>query len=62
MEPIEHKKAKELFYHVAKKEIEIMISEGIIMECYFVLLKFYKDKDKIIDKLEKILKNEKCFL
>ncbi len=58
MEPMEHyEKAKELFYRVAKREIEVIISEGIIMECYFVLLKFYKwDKERIINKLEKILK------
>jgi len=64
LEPIEHyKKAKELFLKVAKKEIEAEISEGIIMECYFVLLKFYKwDRIKIIDKLEKIISfdNIKC--
>ncbi len=58
MEPMEHyEKAKELFYRVAKREVEVIISEGIIMECYFVLLKFYKwDKERIINKLEKILK------
>ena len=70
MQPLEHfEKAKELFYKVAKKEESIMISEGIIMECYFVLLKFYRwDKERIIKKLENILKmqnvicNEKFIL
>ena len=32
------------------------------MECYFVLLKFYKwDKNRLIDKLEKILKMKNVF-
>jgi len=63
MEPMEHyEKAKELFYRVAKREVKVIISEGIIMECYFVLLKFYKwDKERIIDKLEKILKMKNVF-
>ena len=63
MEPLEHyEKAKELFYRVAKREVEVMVSEGIIMECYFVLLKFYKwDKNRLIDKLEKILKMKNVF-
>jgi len=57
MTPPEHfEKAKELFYKVAKKELEVVVSEGIIMECYFVLSKFYKwEKNRIIEKLEKIL-------
>ena len=70
MQPLEHfEKAKELFYKVAKKEVKAVISEGIIMECYFVLLKFYKwDRERIIKKLENILKmqniicNEKFIL
>ena len=63
MEPLEHyEKAKELFYRVAKREVEVMVSEGIIMECYFVLFKFYKwDKNRLIDKLEKILKMKNVF-
>ena len=63
MQPLEHyEKAKELFYRVAKREVEVMVSEGIIMECYFVLLKFYKwDKNRLIDKLEKILKMKNVF-
>ncbi len=63
MEPLEHyEKAKELFYRIAKREVEVMVSEGIIMECYFVLLKFYKwDKNRLIDKLEKILKMKNVF-
>ncbi len=57
-----YEKAKELFYRVAKREVEVMVSEGIIMECYFVLLKFYKwDKNRLIDKLEKILKMKNVF-
>jgi predicted nucleic-acid-binding protein len=57
LEPLEHyQEAEKLFLQVAKREIKVAISEGIIMECYFVLLKFYKwDKSKVIDKLEKIL-------
>ena len=63
MKPLEHyEKAEELFYRVAKREVEVMVSEGIIMECYFVLLKFYKwDKNRLIDKLEKILKMKNVF-
>ena len=36
------KKAKELFYRVAKREVKVIISEGIIMECLEVLIKTLK--------------------
>ena len=48
--------SKNLFEKIAKKEIKALISEGILMECYFVLTKFYKfDKQKVLSKLKIIL-------
>ncbi|WP_456480544.1 PIN domain-containing protein [Nautilia sp.] len=48
--------AKNLFEDVAKGKIDAIISEGVVMEVYFVLSKFYKwEKEKIIDKLTAIL-------
>ncbi len=42
-EPNEHfKKSKELFEKIAKREIKGVLSEGVLMECFFVLVKFYK--------------------
>ena len=38
----QYQEAKNLFEKIAKREIKAHISEGIVMECFFVLHKFYK--------------------
>jgi predicted nucleic-acid-binding protein len=48
--------SKKLFEEIAKGEIQAIISEGVVMEVYFVLSKFYKwEKEKIIKKLISVL-------
>jgi predicted nucleic-acid-binding protein len=57
MTPKEHFEiSKSLFEDVARGGMDIIISEGVVMEVYFVLGKFYKwEKEKIINKLTAIL-------
>ncbi len=51
------KNQKQLFEKVAKKEVEVIVSEGVLMECFFVLKKVYKyTKDEIIDEYFRITK------
>ena len=49
-------KAYQFFELISKKEIKGVITEGILMEVYYVLTKVYNfDKLVVIDKLKKIL-------
>ncbi|GAB6044815.1 hypothetical protein JCM11957_04130 [Caminibacter profundus] len=52
----QYQEAKELFEKIAKREIKAYISEGIIMECFFVLHKFYDySKEETANILIKIM-------
>ena len=51
-----YKQAKELFEAIAKREIKAIISEGIILECIYVLNKFYDySREETADILIKLL-------
>jgi len=56
-EPDEHyKKSKEFFEDLARAKVKVIISEGVLMECFFVLSKFYKyPKDEVIEMLTTIM-------
>ena len=56
-EPDEHyQESKKLFEDLAKGKVRVIISEGVLMECFFVLNKFYKyPRDEVIDMLIPIL-------
>ncbi len=48
-------KAKEFFEKVAKREVEAIIDEGVVLESFYVLNKVYKIKrEKIVENLLKI--------
>ncbi|QCT93785.1 type II toxin-antitoxin system VapC family toxin [Caminibacter mediatlanticus TB-2] len=52
----QYQEAKELFEKIAKREIKAHISEGIVMECFFVLHKLYEySKEDTADILIKIM-------
>ncbi len=52
----QYQEAKKLFEKIAKREIKAHISEGIVMECFFVLHKFYEySKEDTADILIKIM-------
>jgi len=49
-------KSVEYFNKIESAEIEVEIVDGVLMEAYFVLTKFYKlPKDEILDDLKTIL-------
>jgi len=56
-DPAEHyEKSKSFFEKIAKREIKAVITESVLMECYFVLHKLYKiDKQIVIKKLKTLL-------
>ncbi len=49
-------KSKQIFEEIENKKIEVIISEGVVLECFFVLTKFYGvDKKNVIKQLKTIL-------
>ena len=56
-EPDEHyQKSKKFFEDLAKGKVKAIISEGILMECFFVLNKFYNySRDEVIEMLITIM-------
>jgi len=69
-EPDSHfQKSKKLFEQVAKREIKVVISEGVLMECFFVLKGVYNySREEVaqmlltILKFENVINNEKYIL
>jgi predicted nucleic-acid-binding protein len=56
-EPDEHyQKSKEFFEDLARGKVKVIISEGVLMECFFILNKFYKyPRNEVIDMLTTIM-------
>ena len=56
-EPDEHyQKSKEFFEDLARGKVKVIISEGVLMECFFVLNKFYKySRDEVVEMLITIM-------
>ena len=56
-EPDEHyQESKKFFEDLARGKVKVIISEGVLMECFFVLNKFYKyPRDEVIDMLNTIM-------
>jgi len=57
-EPDEHyQKSKKFFEDLARGNIKAIISEGVLMECFFVLNKVYKyPRDEVIEMLITIMR------
>ena len=52
----QYQKSKEFFEDLAKGKVKAIISEGVLMECFFVLNKFYKySRDEAIEMLITIM-------
>lgn len=50
------KECLKIFRQVSKADLEIYILESVLMECLFVLIKFYKfPKNEVVEDLKKIL-------
>ena len=56
-EPDEHyQKSREFIEDLARGKVKVIISEGVLMECFFVLNKFYKySRDEVVDMLTTIM-------
>jgi predicted nucleic-acid-binding protein len=56
-EPDEHyQKSKEFFEDLTRDKVKVIISEGVLMECFFVLNKFYKySRDEVVEMLITIM-------
>jgi predicted nucleic-acid-binding protein len=56
-EPDEHyQESKKFFEDLAKGKVKAIITEGVLMECFFVLNKFYKySREEVIDMLNTIM-------
>jgi predicted nucleic-acid-binding protein len=51
-----YQESKKFFEDLAKGKIKVIISEGILMECFFVLNKFYKySRKEVVDMLNTIM-------
>jgi len=51
-----YQKSREFFENLAKGKVKAIISEGVLMECFFVLRKVYKySKDEVIEMLSTIM-------
>lgn len=51
-----YKKSRKIFEEIENQEIEVYISEWVILECLYALTKFYSiDKKDVVDKLKMIL-------
>ena len=52
----QYQKSKEFFEDLARGKIKAIISEGVLMECFFVLNKVYKySRDEVIEMLITIM-------
>jgi len=51
-----YQKSREFFENLAKGKVKAIISEGVLMECFFVLRKVYKySKNEVVEMLSTIM-------